>query len=68
MRLVIDANIVISSLIGNGTIFLLIKELSKAGVRLVSPSFLKEEIEEHFDEIMVKSGLYATTLRKFYKA
>ncbi|MEM3826620.1 MAG: hypothetical protein QXZ08_03560 [Nitrososphaeria archaeon] len=40
MQLVIDANIVISSLIGNGTIFLLIKEL-----------------DEHFDEIMVKSGL-----------
>ncbi|MEM4522911.1 MAG: hypothetical protein QW738_06855 [Nitrososphaeria archaeon] len=49
MQLVIDANIVISSLIGNDTIFLLIKELSKAGVRLVSPSFLKEEIDEHFD-------------------
>ncbi|MEM3885442.1 MAG: hypothetical protein QXG77_07090 [Nitrososphaerota archaeon] len=50
MQLVIDANIVISSLIGNGTIFLLIKELSKAGVRLVPPSsFLKEEIDEHFD-------------------
>ncbi|MEM3873275.1 MAG: hypothetical protein QXE05_12015 [Nitrososphaeria archaeon] len=48
--------------------FLLIKELSKAGVRLVSPSFLKEEIDEHFDEIMAKSGLDATTLRKFYKA
>jgi hypothetical protein len=31
--------------------------LNKAGVKLVSPSFLEEEINEHFDEIIEKTKL-----------
>jgi len=44
-----------ASLIGKGTVLLLIKQLNKAGVKLVSPSFLREEIDEHFNEIMEKA-------------
>jgi len=51
-----------ASLIGKGTVLLLIKQLNKAGVKLVSPSFLREEIDEHFNEIM-KTGLDEPTLR-----
>jgi predicted nucleic acid-binding protein len=52
-----------ASLIGKGTVLLLIKQLNKAGVKLVSPSFLREEIDEHFNEIMEKTGLDEHTLR-----
>ena len=61
--LVVDANVMMASLIGKGTVLLLIKQLNKAGVKLVSPSFLREEIDEHFNEIMEKSGLDESTLR-----
>jgi len=44
-----------TSLIDKGTVLLLIKQLNKAGVKLVSPSFLREEIDEHFNEIMEKA-------------
>jgi len=61
--LVVDANVVMASLISKGTVLLLIKQLNKAGVKLVSPSFLREEIDEHFNEIMEKTGLDEPTLR-----
>ncbi|MBC7090727.1 MAG: hypothetical protein H5T50_02280 [Nitrososphaeria archaeon] len=66
MQLVVDANVVIASLIGKGTVFLLLKQLDRAGVRLISPSFLKEEIDEHFDEIVGKSGLDSITLKYLF--
>jgi len=52
-----------ASLIGKGTVFLLIKQLNKIGIKLVSPSFLDEEINEHFEEIMEKSGLDKPALK-----
>jgi predicted nucleic acid-binding protein len=61
--LVIDANVVVASLIGRGTVFLLIKQLNKAGIKLFSPSFLEKEIEEHFDEIMEKTKLDKPVLK-----
>ncbi|MGQ9597545.1 MAG: PIN domain-containing protein [Thermoproteota archaeon] len=54
--LIVDANVVIASLLSKGTVFLILKQLSETGVRLVSPSFLKEEVEEHFNEIMRETG------------
>ena len=45
---------------------MLLKQLNKAGVRLISPSFLKEEIDEHFDEIVEKSGLDSITLKYLF--
>ena len=61
--LVIDANVVIASLISKGAIFLLIRQLNRIGIKLASPSFLEEEIYEHFDEIKEKSGLNDVILK-----
>ncbi len=61
--LVVDANVIIASLISKGTIFLLIKQLNRIGIRLVSPSFLKEELYEHFNEIRERSGLEDAALK-----
>ncbi len=55
MDLVIDANIFISALIStNGRTFDLI---FNDDIRLFAPVFLLEEIKEHEDEILAKSGL-----------
>lgn len=55
MKLVVDANIVISALISSKgrTRELLLND----SLELYSPSYLKEEIEEHKDELVKKSGL-----------
>lgn len=61
--LVVDANVLMASLIGKGTVFLLLKQLNRAGVKLVSPSFLEEEINEHLDEIVEKTKLDKPVLK-----
>ncbi len=61
--LVVDANVLMASLIGKGTVFLLLKQLNKVGVKLVSLSFLEEEINEHLDEIMEKTKLDKPVLK-----
>ncbi|MBO3799238.1 MAG: hypothetical protein JTT13_10290 [Candidatus Brockarchaeota archaeon] len=61
--LVVDANVLMASLIGKGTVFLLLKQLNRVGVKLVSPSFLEEEIDEHFDEIAEKTKLDKPVLK-----
>lgn len=48
---------------GKDTVFLSIKQLNRIGIKLVSPSFLEEEMEEHFGEIMEKSGLDKPALK-----
>lgn len=61
--LVVDANVLMASLIGKGTVFLLLKELNRVGVKLVSPSFLEEEMDEHLDEIAEKTKLDKPVLK-----
>lgn len=39
------------------------KKLSKAGVKLLSPAFLEEEIKEHWKEIKLKSKLHEDSLK-----
>ena len=56
-KLVIDANVVISALIKRGFAFDLIIGLRRAGVKLVSPDFLWEEVERKKGKILKYSKL-----------
>jgi len=56
-KLVIDANVVISALIRKGFTFDLIVGLSKAGIKLVSPDFLWEEVKKRKGKILKYSNL-----------
>ena len=54
MDVVVDANIVISALVKRGyTLELMFSE----DLRMFAPEFLIEELLEHKDEILLKSGL-----------
>lgn len=54
MRLVVDTNVIISALIRDGYTRHLVLE---SGHDLLSPDFLKTEIDRHRDLIMEKSGM-----------
>jgi len=56
-KFVIDANVVISALIKKGFAFDLIVSLSKAGIKLISPDFLWEEVERKKGKILKYSKL-----------
>jgi predicted nucleic acid-binding protein len=60
MKLVVDANIIISALISSRgrTRELLLND----SLELYSPRFLEEELEEHKDELIEKTGLDGTRL------
>lgn len=56
MLLVVDANVIFSSLIADGgtfNVFLLNKDLKK--FEFIAPEFLFIEVEEHFNEIVEKT-------------
>jgi predicted nucleic acid-binding protein len=62
MDVVVDANIVISALIKRSyTLELMFND----NLRLFSPEFLIEEILEHRDEILLKSGLEENDFDKY---
>jgi predicted nucleic acid-binding protein len=58
MFLVVDANVFFSALVSKGKIFKVFMINSFLNLfELVAPEFLKEEIEEHKEEILSKSKL-----------
>ncbi len=62
MLLVVDANVLISALIARGkTADLLFCEQ----LQLIAPEFLLIEVEDHKDEIMVKSALPEAEVEEF---
>jgi len=65
MLLVVDANVVFSALIKEGSTLRLLEFNSIFKIfELVAPEFIWDEIEEHKDEIIEKSKLAEEGLRK----
>lgn|GEM_PF-1479653 len=62
MKLVIDANVVISAIIRDGVTR---KLLLHPALELVTPAYLFDELEEHREEIMRKAGLDILQFRQF---
>ncbi len=62
MRLVVDANIVISAIVKDSLVRRL---MFTPGVELCTPDFLFEELQEHREEIMRKAGLNAQEYEAF---
>jgi predicted nucleic acid-binding protein len=68
MFLVVDANIFFSALVSKGKTFKIFMINSFLNLfELVAPEFLKEEIEEHTEEILSKSKLSVSELERVFK-
>jgi len=68
MFLVVDANVFFSALVSKGKTFRIISINSLINLfNLVAPEFLKEELEEHKDELMKKSKLSASEIKEIFK-
>lgn len=57
MMIIVEANIVFQALIKRGFIFRLIKQLSKAGIKLHSPEFILDEVRSREERLLKYSGL-----------
>jgi predicted nucleic acid-binding protein len=68
MFLVVDANVFFSALVSKGKTFKIFMINSFLNLfELVAPEFLKEEIEEHTEEILSKSKLSVSELERVFK-
>ena len=65
--LIVDANVVISTLISKNFLILILRQLRSKGVKLYSPTFLKEEIKDHWGEIKLKTKLDEKYLEIIFK-
>jgi len=54
MRLVVDANVIISGLIRDSGTRRLLVEIEPA---LFTPAYVREEVDKHVETVMKKSGL-----------